>query len=88
VTCANLTTTQVTKSKFIYYPNPAQDELHFDAVEPIQTISAYNLLGQLVLQQNIDNRKAEINTESLAPGTYLFKVQTSSATESVKINKE
>lgn len=88
VTCANLATTQVTKSKFIYYPNPAQDELHFDAVETIQTISAYNLLGQMVLKQNVNNRKAEINTESLAPGTYLFKVQTSSATESVKINKE
>jgi hypothetical protein len=88
VTCANLATTEVTKSKFIYYPNPTKVDLHFDAVEPIQTISAYNLLGQMVLHQNIDDRKAEINTESLAPGTYLFKVQTSSATETVKINKE
>jgi hypothetical protein len=88
VTCANLATTQVTKSKFIYYPNPAQDELHFDAVESIQTISAYNLLGQLVLQQNVNNRKAVIQTTNLSAGTYLFKVQTSSATETVKINKE
>jgi hypothetical protein len=88
VTCANLSTTQVTKSKFIYYPNPTKDELHFDAVETIQSISAYNLLGQMVLHQNIDERKALINTEFLAPGTYLFKVQTSSATETVKINKE
>lgn len=88
VTCANLSTTQVTKSKFIYYPNPTKDELHFDAVETIQSISAYNLLGQMVLHQNIDERKALINTEFLAPGTYLFKIQTSSATETVKINKE
>jgi hypothetical protein len=42
----------------------------------------------MVLHQNIDERKALINTEFLAPGTYLFKVQTSSATETVKINKE
>ncbi|MEN9323039.1 MAG: hypothetical protein RL699_819 [Bacteroidota bacterium] len=88
VTCANLATTQVTKSKFIYYPNPAQAELYFDAVEPIQTISAYNLLGQLVLHQNVNDRKATINTETLAPGNYLFKVQTTSATETVKINKQ
>jgi hypothetical protein len=88
VTCANLSTTQVTKSKFIYYPNPTKDELHFDAVETIQSISAYNLLGQMVLHQNIDERKALINTEFLVPGTYLFKIQTSSATETVKINKE
>ncbi len=88
VTCANLATSQVTKSKFIYYPNPAQSELHFDAVETIQSISAFNLLGQLVLQQNVNDRKAEMNIESLAPGTYLFKVQTSSATETVKINKK
>jgi hypothetical protein len=87
VTCANLATTQVTKSKFIYYPNPAQAELYFDAVEPIQTISAYTLLGQLVIQQNVNDRKATINTEALAPGTYLFKVQTTSATQTVKINK-
>jgi hypothetical protein len=88
VTCANLATTQVTKSKFIYYPNPAQAELYFDAVETIQTISAYNLLGQLMLQQTINDRKATINTETLARGTYLFKVQTTSATQTVKINKQ
>ena len=88
VTCANLATTQVTKSKFIYYPNPAQAELYFDAVEPIQTISAYTLLGQLVIEQNVNDRKTTINTEALAPGTYLFKVQTTSATQTVKINKK
>ncbi len=87
VTCANLATTQVTKSKFIYYPNPVQTELHFDAVESIQTISAFNLLGQMVLQQNVNDRKAVINTEALSTGTYLFKVQTTSATQTVKINK-
>ena len=88
VTCANLATTQVTKSKFIYYPNPVQTVLYFDAVETIQTISAFNLLGQIVLQQNVNDRKATINTEALAPGTYLFKVQTTSATQTVKINKK
>jgi hypothetical protein len=88
VTCANLATTQVTKSKFIYYPNPAQAELYFDAIEPIQTISAYTLLGLLVIQQNVNDRKATINTEALAPGTYLFRVQTTSATQTVKINKK
>lgn len=88
VTCANLATTQVTKSKFIYYPNPTQSELHFDAVEPILSISAYNLLGQLVMHQNVNDRKATLNTESLVSGNYLFKVQTSSATETVKINKQ
>jgi hypothetical protein len=64
-----------------------QAELYFDAVETIQTISTYNLLGQMVLKQNVNDRKAVINTEALVSGTYLFKVQTTSATQTVKINK-
>lgn len=58
---------------FSYYPNPMGDVLYITANENIQSISAYNLLGQEVLNsKHFANGKVDVS--SLSTGAFLFRV--------------
>ncbi|NGX84341.1 T9SS type A sorting domain-containing protein [Aequorivita sp. KMM 9714] len=74
--------------KFTYYPNPMGDELIINSKENIETISAYNLLGQEVLSNHkITNGK--VNVSELTAGTYIFKITFENGiTENFKVVKK
>ncbi|WP_139856402.1 T9SS type A sorting domain-containing protein [Aequorivita sinensis] len=74
--------------KFTYYPNPMGDELKLNSKENIETISAFNLLGQEVLSNHkISNSK--VNVSELTAGTYIFKITFENGiTENFKVVKE
>ena len=59
---------------YMYYPNPAQDQLHLQYSPDVQpkTIELYDLQGRLVRTQTkgLEN----VDMQSLAPGQYLMKV--------------
>ena len=87
VTCANLSTIQNSKRDFIYYPNPANAVVNFMAEKTITSITVYNLLGQLMKTQLVNDSRAIVPIQDLAVGTYLFKIQTENAVETVRILK-
>ncbi len=56
------------------FPNPATAQLTITAPDNITSIAITNLLGQCVFTCQYDNRQVKINVASLAPGTYLVRI--------------
>lgn len=68
-----------------YYPNPANDVLHIVAGEKISTVSAFNVLGQEILNSKNFNQ-GKMDVSALPQGTYIFKVGfETGATETFKV---
>ncbi len=57
------------------YPNPSTNLLKITSEQTIQKAELYNLLGEQVLQQNIDAKNAELNIAVLPKGIYLLKLK-------------
>lgn len=59
------------------YPNPTKAYVTLQSEEFImQTAQLYNVAGQKVLQQNINNKEATLSLAHLPKGLYLLKVYT------------
>ncbi|WP_309640864.1 S8 family serine peptidase [Flavobacterium sp.] len=87
---ALLTTISQAESKFLIFPNPANDNITisfpsgFDSAD----VSIYNTLGQLVLKQNVSNQNATFNLNEINSGMYLYTIQTKTYSQSGKISKQ
>jgi hypothetical protein len=73
---------------FTYYPNPTQDVVSFNALEPISRIAVRNMLGQVIQDTKIDALYTQINLATYAAGMYLIEVKTAGRTNIVRIIKE
>lgn len=56
------------------FPNPINDVLNITRVGEKTTICFYNILGNLVLKENIDN-SASINVNHLSTGSYILVIE-------------
>jgi Subtilase family/Secretion system C-terminal sorting domain len=88
VSCANLATIKNVKKTFTYYPNPASNNIKFLGLETIKSISAYSAIGQLLKTQKINAKENTFDISNFPAGNYFFKVETESATKTVKIIKQ
>ena len=84
----NLGTDENTIEGFSFYPNPADTTLNLRAVDNIETVALYNILGQKVVDQTIGATSSEINIASLAAGTYVMKVTVNGETGTYKVLKK
>ena len=57
------------------YPNPATSQLTVEA-EEMTEVSVYDIVGQCVMKQSVDNSSAVIEMENLRNGIYMVKVET------------
>ncbi len=84
--CATLSNEDISKSNFLFSPNPVKDILTFSSSD-IESVSIYNIAGQLIKEQKTNNRK--LNVSFLKAGVYLFKAKLNSGKiETFKIIKE
>ena len=78
--------------EFTVYPNPATDKLTIDfpTITALRDlfISIYDIQGQLILFQQINKVKTEVNICSLAKGIYVIKVYNEINTSISKFVKE
>jgi hypothetical protein len=74
-------TATAASSQFSLWPNPvlhgAALRLTLDSPAAAATVTLYNVLGQVIIQQDFSGRTVELATTGLAPGTYLVSVQAS-----------
>ena len=70
------------------FPNPTQGLVTVSAVSMIEKVELFTLLGQKVLQKNIQSTTAEIDISEMASGTYLIKVYTAEAVQTLRAIKE
>jgi hypothetical protein len=75
-------------SGFSYYPNPVNDMFTVSYKDTIESIAVYNLLGQQVLQKEVNATQVQTNLSALAQGTYLVKVTAGGKEKSVRIIKQ
>jgi hypothetical protein len=59
-------------------PNPANDLLNIQAKNEnqIETISIYNLAGQLLIEKSVNENQTQIEIAALSGGMYIVKIQT------------
>ena len=84
----NLGTDDNTIEGFVYYPNPTESTLNLRAQDNIESVAIYNMLGQKVIDQNINAITSELNVSHLNTGTYLMKVSVNGLIGTYKILKK
>ena len=62
------------------YPNPVSDKLTIESSEAVGFVEIYNLTGAMVVSQECNSEKAEIDVNSLHEGIYFIRITTDTAT--------
>ena len=88
VFCSPLSVEDQAFESFTYYPNPVENNLVLRAVNEIQTVNIFNLLGQEVMTLSPNATTPTINLESLQTGTYLMKVSIDGNEKTYRILKK
>jgi hypothetical protein len=66
---------QVGKVKTLVYPNPSLGKFYVDHVTDIKNITVFNLTGQAVFNQNVNEaERTEIDVSNLATGLYFVRL--------------
>lgn len=56
------------------FPNPTTGLLYIHSITPMKTVTVFNALGTLVLEQKVDGFQSEINLEALSSGLYFLRI--------------
>jgi len=76
-------------NNILIYPNPASDRIFIEHVlKQNAEISIYNLVGDIVLQKQLNNEECEIDISGLSKGIYLIRLINSLETIQQKLIKE
>ena len=70
------------------YPNPASSAFNLRSETPIQRVELRNVLGQMVLSQNVQNTEALVSVEHLSNGTYYVRVYRDGTSADLKLIKQ
>mgnify|MGYP000873557004 CR=1 FL=1 len=71
-----------------FYPNPVNNTLNLSNSDAIDAVTVYNVMGQLLLNKNIDNTSTEVDFSNLQNGIYLVKISSSGQEKTIKIQKQ
>lgn len=75
-------------SGFKLFPNPVKDILTLNNSTPIDKVSVYNVMGQLVLEKEIRNTDAFINVNKLSAGTYMIDIVSGNVRKNTRFVKQ
>jgi hypothetical protein len=70
-----------------YFPNPAKDFVNFEAYNSIEKISIYNVLGEVVLKENIYDQNYKLDISMLTTGSYFIKLEYKNQVKTFKLIK-
>jgi hypothetical protein len=84
----NVSVEEVNALGFVFYPNPASDELFLSAGQSIERVQVTNLAGQVLIniEPGTDNYKMDIS--GLPAGMYLMTVQVDGKTGTYRLIKK
>jgi uncharacterized protein YjdB len=74
VTINTLSVENIVASSLKYYPNPVVDRFHLEAEQIISEVNVYNMLGQKVLDVEMNSSQGNIDFSSIPKGNYIIKV--------------
>lgn len=70
----NLGVNQNEMIDFTYYPNPTNGIVNISSINNITSVTVYNLAGQLLYHDKINNLNTNVDITAFAKGTYFFKL--------------
>lgn len=70
-----------------YYPNPVKDVLYLKNNEIIDSITIYNMIGQEMYNERINNLESEINFQKYPSGNYIIQINCGNKKANYKIIK-
>ena len=73
-------------SDFEYYYNPFNDILKVSSNENLRNIQIYNVLGQKIIEENINNYNHNINLSNLSTSIYFVKVESENGANTFKLS--
>ncbi len=73
---------------FEFYPNPTRERISLAAAQNIESVVLYNILGQRMMEVNVDATTTELNVAHLAAGAYLMEVTVDGQTGTYKLIKQ
>lgn len=80
-----LDTAHFEKASVVMYPNPASDVVYITSPDVILDVEIYNLQGQLLKSNTINERDISTNVSALASGNYVVAVKTNKGTSAQKL---
>jgi hypothetical protein len=83
-----LSTDQFELKGLTYAPNPVATDLSIKSDDVIDSISIYNLLGQLVSSKKCNSMTLLLDVTSLNSGNYFVKLTSENKQSTIKIEKE
>ena len=75
-------------SQMQYYPNPVNNILHINHKDIINRVEVYSVVGQKLIEQNIQQNQAKINLSGCSQGMYLIKIFTDTNQSTLKVLKK
>ncbi len=72
-------------SDFEYFYNPLNDMLNVSSSEKLSNIQVFNILGQKVIDNDINNHSYIINLSNLSTSIYFVKVESSNGINTFKL---
>jgi hypothetical protein len=82
--CTGLAELSSGKQEIIVYPNPTYSTLNIKTEKTIETVTIYNLLGAVVLEE----KNNSFSVEQLPAGVYTLKIKTANGTGTTRFVKE
>jgi hypothetical protein len=72
---------------FAYYPNPTNGNVTITSKDPITEVTVYNVQGQLLFEQKMNEMNTNVDMSSFANGTYFFKLKINGVEANFKVLK-
>jgi hypothetical protein len=73
---------------FKLYPNPVENTLHITDQIEIEQVSLFNLIGQKVLEFDVNSKSATLDVSRLSEGIYNAIIKSENAIKTVKVVKQ
>ena len=71
-----------------YYPNPVANVLNLSAVQNISSVTVYNVMGQTVLNKQLNSNTTQIDMAALPAGYYFIKALSGQNSSTIKVVKQ
>jgi len=85
---ASLSAPSFDNAAFKAYPNPVKDVLKLSYSQDMASVSVFNLLGQQVINKELNASEANVDMSNLSAGTYLVKVTVDNQVKTIKVVKQ
>lgn len=72
---------------YSYYPNPTTGKVAIASKDPITEVAVYNVQGQLLFTQKLNELSTNVDISPFASGTYFFKLKINDREANFKIVK-